>query len=559
MSSLRNILTYLRRLAPFLIPYKNQCLFILGLLSANVIASSLPPLIFGRIIDSLTFRQLNVVVILVSFQFVIGTVVAYIAYRQSVSTASFAQSLGRDLRVHLSERIRAANLSTFIFRPIGEITNRLDGDIEALVGSILAIVPSVISVGTLALVIVILPFVNWRLAILGYLFIPLWFFGVLPFGSALSSVRKSTSEAKDKIDTIIAEDLSIGGVIRAKAHSGYLRDSSRLRSALDNYRAWQIALTSQSAIAGMRQSLIGGLAPSIILLAGAWLIVRGECTLGGLVAFMGLLTRAYSPVSSLAGLQIQLTALCGVFERIMEVFDLAPEVTGRDRPEGCHIVVENLSFSYGGRPLFNGLSLEVAFGERVAIVGPSGCGKTTLVQLLLRFYEPHQGKITIGNTDAGTLRLEELRELIGYVPQEPAMFSGTIRDNLCYARPDANEWDCRRILAICQLDEFVETLPLGLDTPIGGNGAALSGGQRQRLAIAQTLLREPQILVLDESTSGIDVDTEARLLNALADVENMTLIVVSHRPLETLKGLRIIHLQSSAERSHVRGIYEVAS
>jgi ATP-binding cassette subfamily B protein len=292
-------------------------------------------------------------------------------------------------------------------------------------------------------------------------------------------------------------------------------------------------------ISAKRQAVmqaVPSLAQVAILALGGWLAMEGSITLGTLLAFQTYLLQLVAPVRQVAGMMVMASTARAAAERIFELLDSTPDVVERPGARAVEdvrgeVVFDDVSFGYlRSEPVLDGFSLRVAPGEVVALVGASGSGKSTVSLLLPRFYDPQSGRITLDGVDVRDLQLTSLRRHLGVVFEESFLFSETIRENLSYGRPDASAADIVRAARWAQADRFVQALPDGYDTVVGERGLTLSGGQRQRIALARALLTDPQVLLLDDATSSIDVRTEEEIHDTLRRVmEGRTTILVAHR------------------------------
>jgi ABC-type multidrug transport system fused ATPase/permease subunit len=288
-----------------------------------------------------------------------------------------------------------------------------------------------------------------------------------------------------------------------------------------------------------------------VLSLGMWLVLRGQwgLTFGKVAAFATVMATAYKPVKVLSRGWTQLMEHLASAERFFDILD--SEEDAPDPPSAVHIdgiresiCFSNVSFAYDDRLVLDDVSLEVRAGEVVAIVGPTGSGKTTLVDLLLRFYEPKSGSIKIDGVDLRSIARPSLLDQTAVVTQEPFLFDTNIRENILYARPDASDEEFHAAVRAAYVDEFVDQLADGYDTQVGEFGLRLSGGQRQRITIARAILRNPALLVFDEATSALDAKTERTVQNAIDALRgNRTVFIIAHR-LSTIRGAdRIVVLE----------------
>jgi ABC-type multidrug transport system fused ATPase/permease subunit len=288
----------------------------------------------------------------------------------------------------------------------------------------------------------------------------------------------------------------------------------------------------------------------IVLWYGTSLVIAQEMTFGELARFLLLSVFIRNAISGGAELYTKIQKVVSGTARIRSVFDELPEpadgIPARARLRG-DVAFEQVSFGYPSRPsalVLHGVSLTAQAGERIAVIGQSGAGKSTLMALLLRFYDPSAGRITIDGCDIRDYALHDLRRQMAIVPQEVLLFSGTVADNIAYGKPGASQREIEHAARLANAHEFIESFPDGYRTPVGERGTHLSGGQRQRVAIARALLRDPAILILDEATSSLDSKSESLVLEAMDRlVTGRTSFVIAHRLSTVRSADRILVLQ----------------
>jgi subfamily B ATP-binding cassette protein MsbA len=275
-----------------------------------------------------------------------------------------------------------------------------------------------------------------------------------------------------------------------------------------------------------------------VLWQGGRLVLEGALTPGALVSFLLYAITVAAAVGSLASLFGSYQEAIGAAQRVFELLEMTPTVAepvhpvALARPVRGAVALESVSFRYAPElpEALNDVSFSIAPGEVVALVGPSGAGKTTVASLIPRFWDVTAGRVTLDGTDIRDLSFADLRGSIGLVPQEPALFSGTVRDNIAYARPDASDADVLAAAKAAHAMEFIERLPLGLETRVGERGVKLSGGQRQRIALARVFLKDPVVVVLDEATSSLDNESERLVEEAMEELlRGRTTLIIAHR------------------------------
>ncbi len=322
------------------------------------------------------------------------------------------------------------------------------------------------------------------------------------------------------MNTILQENLA--GIRVVKAFTREKEEQKKFRQAADDLMVQQISVARVFTFLFPLIFLIANLGQALVLYFGGKLIIANTLTLGEWQEFSLYLVYIFFPIAQLGFIITQMSQASASAKRIFEILDAKSDVT--DKPDGLilpsvqgHVQFENVTFRYfdSGEPVLKNVNFEVQPGQTVALLGATGSGKTTIINLLPRFYDPSEGRITIDGHDLRDVCLESLRAQIGIVLQETTLFTGTIRDNIAYGRTEASMEEIIAAAKAAAAHDFIMSFPQGYDTPVGERGTTLSGGQKQRIAIARALLLDPHILILDDSTSSVDLATEFQIQKAL--------------------------------------------
>jgi ABC-type multidrug transport system fused ATPase/permease subunit len=327
--------------------------------------------------------------------------------------------------------------------------------------------------------------------------------------------------------------------------TSFVRDSDRLLVTTMKGSFFQSA---NMAISGF----LTGIAPLIVTLFGGWRVIHGDISVGTLVAIGMYLPSLYLPLQRFSELNVVFATSMASLDRIFEIMDSPPSIADMpgavDFPRGeCAGAVEfrNVSFHYvEERPVLAGFNIKIEPGERLALVGRSGSGKTTISNLIPRFWDVDGGSVTVDGIDVRHMKLKSLRRHIGMVLQDPVLFSGTIKENILYGKPEASEAEVKDAARLANALDFISALPEGFDTEVGERGVSLSGGQKQRLTIARAFLKDPRILILDEATSALDAESERLIQEALERLmRERTTIIIAHRLSTVARADRILVIE----------------
>jgi ATP-binding cassette subfamily B protein len=431
----------------------------------------------------------------------------------------------------------------------GEVLSRLTTDtelIQTLVGSSVSVAlrNTLLFLGSAALLIVTSP----HLTLLVALVIPLVVLPIIVLGRRL---RRLSRESQDRIADLAARaGETLNAISTVQAYTYEARESERFgRHAEDAFGTAVRRIRARAWLTALVMLLVFG-AVNAVMWIGGKAVFAGEMSAGELSAFVFYAVIGASSVGALSETWGDVQRAAGAAERLMQLLATEPMIRAPAEPlrlpaqPSGRLQFDALRFHYPARrqtPALDGLNLEIAAGETVAIVGPSGAGKTTLFQLLLRFYDPEAGSIRFDGIDIAQLDPVELRRHIGLVAQEPVIFGATVAENIRYGRPDASDADVQAAAEAAAAHGFIQALPQGYDTYLGERGVRLSGGQRQRIAIARALLRDPPVLLLDEATSSLDAESERKLQVALERLmQGRTTLVIAHRLATVQKADRIV-------------------
>ena len=376
--------------------------------------------------------------------------------------------------------------------------------------------------------------VHWKLALLTTTIVPFMTWLVSRYGSKMTVNSRSLFGKVGNFNTRMQE--TVGGIRVVKAFANERYESQLFASDNEDYKATKLDgyayMTASIALSYFSTRLV----QLVVMMAGTWFVISGELSYGGFVSFLLLINVFFRPIDKITSVIETYPKGIAGFKRFLSLIDTEPDLA--DRPNAVavdqlkgDIAYNSVAFGYSDQTtIFKDLNLTIAAGETVAFVGASGTGKTTICSLLPRFYDVTAGSITIDGIDIRDMTQASLRSQIGIVQQDVFLFGSTIRENIAYGRLGAADEDIMKALQRASLDEFVRSLPGGLDTPTGERGVKLSGGQKQRLAIARIFLKDPPILILDEATSALDTATEYAIQQALLELaKGRTTLVVAHR------------------------------
>lgn len=551
------------KLLRFVKPYWKKSLLSLALLVVVVLLDLAIPRLVQRIIDQGITPQ-NMKVVTSTFLLMLGISIldTLFAIGNNNYSVQVGESVARDLREALFLKIQSFSFGNLDHLKTGQLMVRLSSDSSV----IQRVVQISLRIGTRAPLImigsIILMFNTDQHLALTMLPLLLVTSAIIVFFAVKMGPFFLTIQQKlDKLNTVLQEN--IAGVRVVKAFVRARHEAGRFEAANEDFTDRNIKVMQFMSTMGPALSVCVNIGIVVVIWAGGLQSIHGNVTTGQLVAFINYLQTALGPLMIMVNLANVWAAGMASAERVNEVLEEVPEVQdalgapalpATVRPR---VVFENVGFHYNGStdtPVLEGINLTVEPGQTVAILGATGAGKSTLINLIPRFYDPSEGRVLIDGVDIRQVRQDSLLAQVGIVPQETVLFSGTVRDNIRYGRPEASDEEVVAAAKAAQAHEFILDLEAGYDTHVEERGVNLSGGQKQRIAIARALLIRPSILILDDSTSSVDVETETKIQAALDELmQGRTCFVVAQRISTVLKADKIIVIEKgriAAEGTH---------
>jgi ATP-binding cassette subfamily B protein len=466
------------------------------------------------------------------------------------------QNLGADLRSAIVRKVQSFSFGNLDRLRTGQLLVRATSDVNQVQGiyqmalRVFTRAPLWV-IGSMTMLVVTSPqLALWMLALLPFILALIWLiiFRARP-------IFEAVQKRLDRLNTVLQENLS--GIRVVKAFVRTRHENARFGEANDGLTDESIRAAQLTALVIPTMGVILNLGVAGVIWFGGSAVIDGDFQVGQMIASINYMSRSLFPLIMLGGMVGPVSAAEASARRILEVLDEKADVASPTQAapiqatEG-RVVFENVSFGYdgedGGEPVLTDVNLVAEPGETVAILGATGSGKSTLINLIPRFYDVHEGRITLDGVDIRELPLEQLRQQTGISLQEAVLFTGTIRDNIRYGSPKASDEQVIAAARVAQAHEFIQALPQGYDSMVGQRGVNLSGGQKQRLAIARALLVDPKVLILDDSTSAVDVETESRIQEALEHVPGTTpkrtSFIVAQRISTVLNADRIVVLDT---------------
>ena len=471
-------------------------------------------------------------------------------------SSRIGEGLIYDLRSQVFEHVQKQSIAFFTRTQTGSLISRINSDVigaqQAFTSTLSGIVSNSL---TLLFVVIAMLTLSWQITLVSLVLLPVFIIPTKWIGRKLAIYTRQSFDLNAEMSSTMTERFNVSGALLVSLYGNRIAEGSNFRSKARRVADMGIKIAMLNRIFFIAMTSVAAIATSFAYGIGGHLAINKEITIGTLLAITALLARLYGPLTSLSNIRVDVMSALVSFERVFEVLDLKPMVTDPANPISIPktmpiIEFSKVSFTYPKADEISIASLEAASvaetvdseaaldgvsftcepGTLTALVGPSGAGKSTISGLLPRLYDVTEGSISINGVDIRDTTILELRSLIGIVTQDSHMLHESIAENLRYAKVDATDNEMWAACDAAQIGEFIRTLPNGLDTVVGERGHRLSGGEKQRLAIARLLLKQPQIVVLDEATAHLDSENEALVQNALATaLAGRTSIVIAHR------------------------------
>ncbi len=529
----------LRRALSFLTSYKRESIGAALALMLVSGANLLAPLLVGRAIDDgIAPRKADVILMVVAGLVGVALARGLFTFLQGYLAERASQGVAYDLRDALFERIERLSFSYYDRVQTGQLVQRITNDVEQIrsfAGS--GVVQLANAVVMLLGAAALLFYLDPHLALVAMAVVPLIALLIIRFVLLIRPLFQGVQQTLGQLNSVLQEDLSGVRVIRAFAREDY--ETARYGAVNEDLLSRNLQTTRVFSNNFPFVFLLANLGTLAIIWFGGWQVINDRLSIGELVAFNTLLGFMLFPILTIGFLSASISRAGASATRVFEILDAPLEVT--DKPDAsplppihCRVEFDDVSFRYPGseREILSKISFVAEPGQTVAILGTTGSGKSTLVNLLPRFYDVTDGAVRLDGHDVRDVTLSSLRSQIGIVLQEARLFSGTVRDNIAFGKPDATDDEVRAAADAAQAGVFVRDLPNGYETVIGERGVGLSGGQRQRIAIARALLVDPHLLILDDSTSAVDAETEAAIqetLDSLMREKHRTVFVIAQR------------------------------
>lgn len=545
------------RILSYLAPYKWKFVLVIVVVLISAALGVVPSLLTGRMVDDgLIAGNFRVLVELIIASFLVTLVSNLFGLLEVWLNTSIAQGIIYDMKTQMYEHFQKQPYQYFVESKQGEIITRMTGDVNGVQSVVSSTMTnSIKNIATVVVSIVALFQCNWVLALTGMAVVPFFILPTRVTGKRRWLIARDSQEKYDEANSLLGETLSESGILLVWLFGRQKREAERFKSISSDLYSLNIKEMLAGRSFFMFMNIFTNFGPLLLYLVGGILMLRmqggPQVTVGEITAAIAILGRIYRPVNELMNVSVDLTRSLALFERIFQTMDMVPSIVDREGAEAPAVIrgeieYRDVHFAYkeDGPEILQGVSFHVEPGETYALVGSSGAGKSTMISLVPRLYDVLSGAVCIDGKDVRDWPLQELRKHIGFVTQDTFLFNDTIRANLLYAKPEATDEELMDACRRAGIADFIEELKDGLDTFVGNRGVRLSGGEKQRLSLARVILKDPEVILLDEATASLDSVSESHIQEALAPLlKEKTSLVVAHRLSTILDSDRILVLK----------------
>jgi ATP-binding cassette subfamily B protein len=561
-----------RRVFSFANPYRFELTIFLLLVIGDALIGVATPVLAGRVINQITKHGSNSVVIKIALVIAgLAVLDAGLSFAQRWYSARIGEGLIYDMRTSVFDHVQRMPLAFFTRTQTGALVSRLNNDVlgaqQAFTSTLSGLVSNAVS---LLLTAGVMFSLSWQITAISLVMLPIFVIPARRIGAKLQAITRESYNLNASMNATMTERFNVAGAMLVKLFGRHEIEDESFRARAARVRDIGVTSAMYGRAFFVSLTLVASLAQALVYGLGGWFAIRGELSAGTVVTLALLLSRLYGPLTALSNARVDVMSALVSFDRVFEVLDLPPMVA--DAPDAVELNPDARTIEFAGvrfaypsaaevslasledvavldsgatQEVLHGVSFRAEPGEMIALVGPSGAGKTTISQLLPRMYDVTGGRILVGGQDVRSVTQQSLRDRIGVVSQEAHMFHDSIRANLTYAAPEATDDQLWRAVDAAQIGDLVRSLPDGLDTVVGDRGYRLSGGEKARLAIARLLLKEPEIVVLDEATAHLDSESEAAVQEALSRaLAGRTSLVIAHRLSTILSADTVIVLEA---------------
>jgi len=528
---------YFKRMLTYARPYRRQlALAVVVIVVGSMLRLTEPYLLRTAVDEGISQRNLEVVNRIALLWLLFQLIGALSDYGRIRILNRTGQGILYDLRQQIFVHIQWLSLRFYDGRPVGRVMARITNDVETINSLINAGLVTIVS-QTVSLVgiIVVMFALNTRLALMAFIVVPGMVWIVAHLRPAMETAWRNVRKANSNINANLNESLS--GIRVTQAFHREATNIKQFDRLNDSYYDTFMRAINIEILIWPLVDFFGLIGTCLVIWVGAGMVVRGEITVGYVMAFTDYLFRFWEPISAISRVYSRVLSAMASAERIFEYLDTQPEIVDAKGAKPLPTIegdvrLENVSFRYtdSDRYVLQQVNMHVRPGQTVALVGPTGAGKTSIINLLMRFYDPQEGRILIDGHDLRSVQLASVRSQMALVLQDSFLFSGSIADNIRYGRIGASMEDVKRVAEAVQVDRFVQRFEDGYEHQVNERGVRLSVGQRQLISFARALLADPRILILDEATSSVDTQTERTIQQAMdALLQGRTAFIIAHR------------------------------